>query len=672
MKSLFAITFIIVLSFGCTKNKSLITNRSKDSIKIYIQRGQNLKIPYELRVMYTQKAVVALQKQTNDSINNDKLIAMARNFYLLNSWKNLRKTSLIILKRSQQRKDEHCIGKAYKWLGVYYESISINDSAFYYYLKAQKIFNELNNERRLCEIFQDKAQVQYYLNDYLGAEYSLVKALKIANKMDLSYEKVRIFISLGLNSSLQDDYTRCFSYLNRALIISKEKNEDLYKNAEIVCLNNIAQSYINCNNLVKARVYVDESLKKNFEHNLLKFPQDYCTSLDLLGLIKLRSKDLKGTENLFLRSSNIRDSINIDSDVNSNKLYLSEYYQVNNQISKALKFAQEAYLLSKSYRNANDMLTCLKQLSNVDKRNALKYSQEYIRISDSMQELERVTRNKFAKIAYETEEITTEKDQAVQQKWIFLGITILLFIISALVVVLLIQRSKQKELMFLQAQQKTNEEIYQLIQNQQTKIDEARQIEKKRIAQDLHDGVMNRLASTRLNLQILAEKPSIESVKKCLPLIDGIQKIEKEIRNIAHDLNSNVLANRTSFIAVIETFFNEQKRISNRNYHLEIDMSINWEIIEGFKKIHIFRILQEAIQNIDTHAQAKNIIVSILKNENHLLMEIFDDGNGFSLNRKKKGIGLQNIYSRAKSCKGSAEIKTKINEGTTVILRIPM
>ncbi len=183
---------------------------------------------------------------------------------------------------------------------------------------------------------------------------------------------------------------------------------------------------------------------------------------------------------------------------------------------------------------------------------------------------------------------------------------------------------------------------------------------------------MNRLASTRLNLHIIAEKPSLSNIKKCLPFIDGIQDIEKEIRNIAHDLNSNAFANKASFIAVVESFIKEQKSISSSKYHLEIDMSINWEQIEGYKKIHLFRILQEAIQNIEKHAQAKNVIVSILKTENQLLLEIFDDGNGFSLKRKKKGIGLQNIFSRAKCCNGKAEVKSKENEGTTVIVRIPI
>ena len=69
---------------------------------------------------------------------------------------------------------------------------------------------------------------------------------------------------------------------------------------------------------------------------------------------------------------------------------------------------------------------------------------------------------------------------------------------------------------------------------------------------------------------------------------------------------------------------------------------------------------------------SKNVIVSILKTENQLLIEIFDDGNGFTLKRKKKGIGLQNIFSRAQCCNGKAEVKSKENEGTTVVVRIPI
>ena len=674
LKYLSRLALILLISIlSCNKSqKGSQTGTQKDSISYYINKASEIRIPYKERLAYNQKALELLLAKENDSTNSDQLIKVATNFYRLNSWQSLKNTSQIVLGRSVSKKEVYFIGQSYRWLGIYYENISANDSAFYYYLKAEKIFKNLNNEARLCDIFQDKAQVQYYVNDYLAAESSLIKALKIADKLNLSYQKICILTSLGLNSSHQADYVGGFSYLSKALFLTKEKKVHLYQNSEVRCLNNIALNYINRKDFNKARLSTLESLRKNIESNFIKFPQDYCTSLDLLGIIKLKSKDYKGIENLFLKTSRIRDSLNIEFDKNSNKLFLSEYYHATNQTSKAQLFAHEAYCLSKSYRNAGDMLKCLKQLATVEPQNALKYSQDYIRISDSMQQLERQTRNKFAKIAYETEEITTEKDQAVQQKWIFFGVALLVFIIGGLVILLLIQRAKQKELRFLQEQQKTNEEIYQLIQNQQTKIDEARQIEKKRIAQDLHDGIMNRLSSTRLNLHILNENATPEIIKKCLPFIAGIQDIEKEIRNISHDLNKDAIFNKVSFVAVLETFIEEQKPFFAGKCHLEIERNINWEWLTTFQKIHIFRMFQEAFQNIVKHAHAKNIIISILKNENQLLLEIFDDGVGFSLKQKKKGIGLQNIFSRAKQCNGKAEINSELGTGTTIRITIPL
>ena len=185
------------------------------------------------------------------------------------------------------------------------------------------------------------------------------------------------------------------------------------------------------------------------------------------------------------------------------------------------------------------------------------------------------------------------------------------------------------------------------------------------------DGIMNRLASTRLNLHILNEKSDTLTIKKCIPFINGIQNIEKEIRNIAHDLNKDVFVNTDSFLAVVDSLFEEQKKLFKTNCHLEIEKKINWDDIESSKKIHIYRIMQEALNNINKHAKANNIVASILDHDKYLLMEVFDDGIGFSVNRKKKGIGLQNIYARTKAFKGIIEIKSFKEIGTTLIITIP-
>lgn len=668
-RSLLLALIIFLCFFKCGKAELPVeSNDVNDTIQYLINNASDLNGSHKKRLMYNKDAEKLILKQINDSLNSEQIIELAHNFYLLREWTNLKQLSKIFLLRSIDKNDDYFIGQSYRWLGIYYENMSMNDSAFHYYLKAEKKFKKRSCKEMLCWIYRDQSLVKYFSNDFLGSDEHLVKALKIAKELNLLKQQVYIYMSLGSNASALKDYEHANKMQNMALMILKSNN--FLKEQSSICYNHIGVNYYNTGEYRKSIIYFEKSLSQ-----LVDIPGQeimYCKSLDDFNRSKIKLTDFKEVEETLIKTSKIRDSLNINQGKNHNKLFLSEYYQATNQHLKAKKFAIEAYQLSKSFRNAGDILVCLKQLMDVDSANTLKYSQEYIRISDSIQVLERQTRNKFAKIAYETEELTNEKDQAIYQKRLFLGIAILVFIIGGLLVLLLIQRSKQKELQFLQEQQRTNEEIYQLIQNQQTQIDEARRIEKKRIAQDLHDGVMNRLSSTRLNLHILTEKATPEIIRKCLPFIGGIQDIEKEIRNISHDLNRDALFNKVSFVAVVEAFIEEQKSTFNGNCHLEIDKSINWDLLSSFQKINMFRIMQEAFQNTIKHAYAKNIIISFLRGKDNILLEIFDDGVGFSLKQKKKGIGLQNIFSRAKQCNGIAEVQTDKLAGTTIRVTIPI
>lgn len=665
------IFLMLIILFGCSKPKSSDTITQNDSISIFMQKAENIKTPYKLRLAYTKKAVASLIQGNNDSLNCDKLFRMAQNFYSLNSWENLKEVSTILLEKRAKKKDDYFSAQAYRFLGKYYKNISINDSAFYYLLKSENFFLKKGDNKLLASIYLDKSTVQIDVFDVFGAERSAIKSLKYSKKIGDKLGEYDALINLGIAFNTCEDFKMSNDYNFKALKLTEQNDFRGQYFLKEIPLNNIGNNYLYLKRYEKAVAVFEASLlNKRLRKNN---PRLYSTILDNLAysMLKLNGANTKSLE-LFLESLKIKDSLKLDSKIIYTMNHLSEYYLSKKDTVNALKYVNEALKRSKETGLYNDLLGSLKQISIVDSRNYAIYSKEYIKIADSLYNKSRIAKNKFAAIAYETEEITNEKEQAIKQKWIFLSIAVLLLLVGILLFIIIHQRTKQKEMRLLQDQQKTNEEIYQLIQNQQTKIDEGRQIEKKRIAQDLHDGIMNRLASTRLNLHVIAEKPSLENMKKCLPFIDGIQDIEKEIRNIAHDLNSNAFANKTSFIAVVESFIEEQKRISSSKFHLEIDMSINWEQIEGYKKIHLFRILQEAIQNIEKHAKAKNVIVSILKAENQLLIEIFDDGNGFSLKRKKKGIGLQNIFSRAKCCNGKAEVKSKENEGTTVIVRIPI
>ncbi|WP_170826821.1 sensor histidine kinase [Flavobacterium caeni] len=368
----------------------------------------------------------------------------------------------------------------------------------------------------------------------------------------------------------------------------------------------------------------------------------------------------------------MRRKLNIIEGQNFNRLYLSEYYAATKDTINAIKYGNDALRLSQEFKAPNDMLLCLKHLGKIDPKNSLSYSKEYIRISDSIHQLERETRDKFAKIAYETEEITQEKELAEKQKSMWASATVAVSGFGMMLFMIARQRIRQKELLLTQSQQEAKEEIYQLMHNQQSKIDEGRQIEKERIARELHDGVMNRLASTRFNLHILNNKTDSKTIAKCIGYIDSIHDIEKEIRNISHNLNNEVFADDDSFKRILVTFFKEQKKMLSAKLHVEMDKDIKWELLKSSQKINLYRILQETLQNAHKHALADHVFVNISNYDEYILLEIHDDGVGFKTYESKKGIGLKNLQARAKDCEGVVHIASTDGGGSTIIVSIPI
>jgi signal transduction histidine kinase len=296
-----------------------------------------------------------------------------------------------------------------------------------------------------------------------------------------------------------------------------------------------------------------------------------------------------------------------------------------------------------------------------------------------LQNNERAVRNKFARIEFETDEIISqkntieaEKNKISVQRWVILGFSLIGILVLALLYLTKMQHAKNKELKYEKQQQIANEEIYQLMLDQQSNIDEGRKKEKKRISQELHDGVMSRLTSTRLNLFVLSKKTDPETIQKCLMHIADIQNIEKEIRSISHDLAQDKFIGKDSFKIIIESLFDSQKSISTTAFDLKIDKSINWELVESATKMHIYRICQEAIQNIHKYANAKKCKVTFENSDNQLQIKIKDDGVGFDSEKSASGIGIKNMNSRIESINGKINIESKIGKGTLLNLEIPI
>jgi signal transduction histidine kinase len=99
---------------------------------------------------------------------------------------------------------------------------------------------------------------------------------------------------------------------------------------------------------------------------------------------------------------------------------------------------------------------------------------------------------------------------------------------------------------------------------------------------------------------------------------------------------------------------------------------IKWENLTNKTKIHIYRIIQESLQNIYKHAKAKLVNIIVQQEDNLISLSIIDDGVGYDSSKQKEGIGLKNIKSRVSAIGGKQKINTQINKGTTINIEIPI
>lgn len=671
MKKNYLLFFIISLLFiGCeNKQKNFSEHKALDSLTIYLDLANEDTIYYKKRLEYNNKALRILLNQENDSLNRKNLFKVANRFYNMNNFEEYFKVVKILSKNSITAKDNPNVAKSYFYLGDYYTKNSKNDSAFLFYTKAEKIYSKIKDHINLGSIYVSMATVQNYENDFSGSELSAVQALNVLRGTQ-EYAKIyEAYNIIGVTSYGLKDYEKAIEYHTKALNLAKESNLITYQE-EASSLNNLGSVYQERNQHKLAIKKFNDALKDDQLH--FKNPKLYATLIDNLAYSELKLKEYSKLPNLFYESLKIRDSLNLKPGIVYTKIHLSEFYLIKKDTLTAQKFAKEALELSRTINSSPDLLLSLKQLGIVEPANASFYSNEYIKINDSLQQAERKSKDKFARISFETDEYIMQNDKLAEQnrKIIFSGIIMILF--GTLIFVIKNQQSRNKEFLLKQAQQKANEDIYNLLLFQQQKIEEGRADEKVRIAQELHDGILGRLFGARLNLDSLNKRQDEDAMVSRNNFIAELKSIEQDIREISHDLSREKDEVNNNFIGIFTNLIEQQENLSDAKVYCSISPDIHWDKIENNIKINLYRILQESLQNINKYAQASTIKIEISKAENNLKTSISDNGIGFQVSKKSKGIGLKNIISRTQSCNGTLNIQSKIGAGTSIVINLPI
>ncbi|MCF6139937.1 histidine kinase [Flavobacterium sp. K77] len=666
------VLLVCLFLLQCKRDKKNFSSESPvvDSLNIYLSLSGNPNLNNSIRKQYCKKAFLIVEKQDNDSLHRVNLFKIANRFFNINDWQNYKISVETVLERSKNSNDTLNIAKSYSYLADYYSNYSMSDSAFKFYVKAEKIYRKSNDIANLSRTFINKALLQFNEGDFLGSEITVHSALRVARDNKLNDVVFDAYNLLGLIRNELGDYNQSLEYHTKALgSVDKFKIPAVFQ-SEAESLNNIGYVYQNMNKHNIAIKYFKSGLsQKNLS---IDKPSLYTILLDNLAYSKFKTGDTSNLPQEFYNALKLREEFKLESGILVSKMRLSEFFASQRDTLKAIKYAQESLELARKIKNFKSVLLVLKQFNSIKPEMAGAYTKEYIQINDSLQKAERKMGDKFTRIEFETDEIKSENNELAQQNRNLLYLFSGLGVLGLLIFKIKSQKAKNRELLFKQQQQVANEEIYNLMISQQNSIEISRVEEKKRVARELHDGVLGRMFGVRMNLDGLNKQQDESAMTQRINYLAELKNIEQDIREISHDLNREKSELINNFVAIVNNLFEEQKKTYKSKFIVNIDATIRWELVSNSVKINLYRIIQEILQNTNKYAEALKINVDLKKEEDHLVLKISDDGKGFNVKTAKKGIGLQNILFRTNECEGVVDIKSAKLQGTTVTVTLPI
>ncbi|MCB0459260.1 MAG: hypothetical protein KDC74_04490 [Flavobacteriaceae bacterium] len=484
----------------------------------------------------------------------------------------------------------------------------------------------------------NKLKIEYsqYLGDIFKSDYNFSKA-DYYFKSALSYSIVEkdtlnilnSYLKIGANFYSQKELDSAINYYLKITEFPLSNNTSelisrAYNNLNVISLDN--------NDYDNAELYGSKALE-----------------------IKRNEKDTLGMAVTLMNLGNVLYKKGQFEKVRDN--YLSAFDQIRTLNSdKAIRF-KENLLYNLAYVN--------EQLKDFEK--AYKYLEQATVMTDSLAEATRIksiseieAKYNVSEQARRTEEEKSKKQRA-QMLFYFMAFAFLTFIIVGYIY-------------YRNYRLKQMTKLEQLENEAQTRIInatiDAKEMERKSIAQTLHDSVSALLSSANLHLQATKaqlKKDAPQEISKAQTIVN---EASVKIRDLSHELISSVLLKFGLAFAVHDMC----QKYSNSEISLHSDDDGIKRYDQDFE-IKVYNIIEELVNNILKHSKATNATIMLSHRENDMLsIRISDDGVGFDIKKAKNkdGLGLSHINARIKVMKGVFNIVSSKGNGTSIFMLIPI
>jgi two-component system NarL family sensor kinase len=212
------------------------------------------------------------------------------------------------------------------------------------------------------------------------------------------------------------------------------------------------------------------------------------------------------------------------------------------------------------------------------------------------------------------------------------------------------------------------------------KIVRLQEEERRRVSRELHDGINQLLVSVKYkieNFDVKFKQSPEEALKDINKAVIFLAEAISEVRRISHALRPSVLDD----LGLAPAITNLARQFSDRN-QIDVDVSgvdeATFERLPADVETAMYRIVQEALHNIEKHANATNVVIDVTHTDTNVTIRIEDNGDGFDLQkamrktRSTQSMGLRNMRERIELLQGSFFIHSDVGKGTFVEIKAPL
>lgn len=320
-------------------------------------------------------------------------------------------------------------------------------------------------------------------------------------------------------------------------------------------------------------------------------------------------------------------------------------------------------LLSKTYLGMKDFKGSLDNLMLHKTYSDSIFNEEQTK---SLNELEAKyqSEKKDRELAEQKVELLENEEQLAEQKQ-FIIISVVIGGISLLIVLFLIlylrerQRSHRQQMLTLERESEL-QGIKAMMAGEEK--------ERARMAKELHDGLSGLLGTIKLRFSAFQETLTANHQNHPFSeALDLLDEANSEVRRISHNLMPELLL-KYGLIEGLQNYFNNINASATLSIELQ-SYGINGRLPSSLE-LTVYRIIQELINNIIKHSDARDALVQLTIHENLLTITVEDNGKGFAPELAKNGAGLESIKSRVEYLHGKVNIKSDGASGTSVYIEL--